>query len=73
MDVLEGKVKEHRSGADDILDIYKECGYSTVWTGIKDFFTMHRGHAELYDRLAHRDKIEEEPEACTGDADPRPA
>ncbi len=68
MDVLEGKVKERRSGADDILDIYRESGYSNVWTGIKDFFTMHRGHNELYDRLAHRDKVEEEPVAETRDA-----
>ncbi|MDP6627930.1 MAG: hypothetical protein QGG50_08510, partial [Methanopyri archaeon] len=59
MDVLEGKVKERRSGADDILDIYNETGYSIIWTGIKDFFTFHRGHDELYDRLAHRDRHDE--------------
>ncbi|MDP7080519.1 MAG: glutamate-cysteine ligase family protein [Candidatus Undinarchaeales archaeon] len=69
MDVLEGKVKERRSGADDILDIYHETGYSSIWTGIKDFFTLHRGHDELYDRLAHRGRSDDETTVDVPDAD----
>ncbi|MDP6627381.1 MAG: glutamate-cysteine ligase family protein [Methanopyri archaeon] len=59
--ILEDKVEHRRSGADDVLDIYREMerekGLDTWWQGVKRFFKKDDGlfGPELYDRIAHRE------------------
>lgn len=59
--ILEDKVERRRSGADDVLDIYREVEQEKEldgwWPRVKRFFKKDDGlfGPELYDRIAHRD------------------
>ena len=59
--ILEDKVELRRSGADDVLDIYREMeqekGLDGWWPRVKRFFGKKDDlfGQELYDRIAHRE------------------
>ncbi|MDP6627382.1 MAG: glutamate-cysteine ligase family protein [Methanopyri archaeon] len=52
---LDDKVENKRSGADDILDIYKEMKPEGFKERVSAFFHPWRTKERLIDRLAHRD------------------